>query len=160
MTNNIKNHRPFWLYLLWILILLQSLTAIYGGGSLMLDPSGNLIHMPLFLLKSTPFHSYFIPGAVLFLLLGVFPLCLLYPLITRPHWRWANVLNIYPDKYWAWTYSLYVGIMLIIWIESQLMLIGYFFFLQTMISSIGIAITILTLTPAVQQHFTMDIQTK
>ncbi|QHT65788.1 hypothetical protein GXP67_03465 [Rhodocytophaga rosea] len=40
-------------------------------------------------------------------------------LLIRPTWNWACEFNIYQDKYWAWTYSLFTGIIVIIRILVQ-----------------------------------------
>lgn len=42
------------------------ITACTGAISLILDPSGKLLMMPLSLLDHSPFQSYLIPGLILF----------------------------------------------------------------------------------------------
>jgi hypothetical protein len=44
-------------YLIFLLGFL-SLGALGGGGSLIISPGGNLIGMPLSLLKKSPFHNH------------------------------------------------------------------------------------------------------
>ncbi|WP_160297263.1 hypothetical protein [Paenibacillus sp. IHBB 10380] len=40
----------------------------------------------------------------------------------KKRWNWvvAKKLNLYQDKHWSWTVSLYSGFALIIWITVQL----------------------------------------
>jgi hypothetical protein len=57
-----------------LLLLVNSVGAFYGGSLLMLDPYGELIHMPLHWLLNSPFVDYFIPGLVLFFVNGVLSL--------------------------------------------------------------------------------------
>jgi hypothetical protein len=66
--------KPFPVYMLLILLFFQALSAIFGGGALVLDPSGGLLQMPLELLQHSPFPNYFLPGLFLLVVLGVVPL--------------------------------------------------------------------------------------
>ncbi|MEX1138196.1 MAG: hypothetical protein WEB33_07885 [Bacteroidota bacterium] len=45
-------------------------SACFGGGLLIADPSGRLLALPASLLETSPFENYLIPGIVLFVLLG------------------------------------------------------------------------------------------
>jgi hypothetical protein len=51
-----------------------SLGALYGGGALILGPDGHLLGMPTSLLAGSPFHSYLLPGIILFTFVGIAPL--------------------------------------------------------------------------------------
>lgn len=145
--------RPFALFVLVVLLFLQAAGAIYGGFCLVLDPTGGLLKMGEEVLAKTPFGSFLIPGLILGLLLGLIPLMLIYPLLVKPQWKWAKALNIYKHQYWAWTYSLFTGIIIIIWIDVQIWLIGYSELIQTIIAALGILIVIFTLWPSVMKHF-------
>ena len=50
--------------------------ALFGGGVLIVSPSGKLFGMPLSLLDNSPFTDFLIPGLILFIVLGLIP-CLL-----------------------------------------------------------------------------------
>src|SRR5271166_4849046 len=51
-----------------------SVGALGGGGALMLGPRGEIIPLPLSALKGSLFETYFIPGLILFFVLGLGPL--------------------------------------------------------------------------------------
>ncbi len=51
--------------------LLVGIAALFGGGSLIADPSGARLQMPISFLDSTPFRSYLIPGGLLFGVVGL-----------------------------------------------------------------------------------------
>jgi len=53
------------------LLVLIGGAAIFGGGSLLLNPSGSRVGLPLSLLDGSPFTNYFIPGLVLLLSIGL-----------------------------------------------------------------------------------------
>jgi hypothetical protein len=99
-------------YILAFLLFLLGIGAVYGGVILIICPDGSFMQMPPSFIESTPFSSFLIPGIILFLLLGMFPLFVVYSLLGKPKWKWANLLNIYKHAHWAWTYSLYSGILL------------------------------------------------
>jgi hypothetical protein len=65
---------------------------------------------------------------------------------------WAGILNIYRDIHWAWTYSLYLGIMLITWILVEIIWIGHDI-LQTIFGLVGVLIVILALLPVNMRYF-------
>ncbi|WP_373523889.1 hypothetical protein [Aquiflexum sp.] len=144
--------RPFFLYLLFLLHLFLGLGAIYGGGMLALEPDGSLLGMDTEWLGDVPFNTYLIPGFFLFTLIGFLPLLTFVGLLLKPEWEWADTFNIYANKHWAWTYSLYSGIIVIIWITIQQVLTQYFW-LQPVMTFTGLLIVIFTLTPQVIKNF-------
>ena len=146
--------RPFEIYILFLLILFISAGAIYGGGSLILSPDGSLLKIEESWLDKLPFYNFLIPGIILFLFLGIFPLVGLIGLFTRKNNRKLNAINIYKDKYWGWSFTLYSGIVSVIWIVFQQLLTGYFV-LQPIIAGTGILIIIFCLIPRVQKFYTL-----
>lgn len=148
--------RPFFLYLLYGLLLFQGIGAVYGGGLLLIKPDGSLLGMDSEWLAHSPFDTYLIPGFILFTLIGLIPLLALVGMLTKPEWKWANSLNIYSNRHWAWTFSLYSGILVIIWITVQLIMTQYFWLQPVMIFT-GLFIIIFTLTPAVMKNFESSI---
>ena len=149
--------RPFEIYFLSFLLLFLSAGAIYGGGSLIISPDGSLLGMDKSWLELLPFPNYLIPGIILFLLLGIFPLLALAGLFNRKNNKILNKINIFRDKHWGWTYTLYTGIVSTIWIVIQQLLTNYFV-LQPIIAGTGILIVIFSLIPRVQKFY--SIQTK
>ncbi|MCO6490798.1 MAG: hypothetical protein J5I98_20440 [Phaeodactylibacter sp.] len=146
--------RPAALYILAFLVFFQCASGLFGGGSLIADPSGASLQMPASeYLPGTPFSNYLMPGMILGVLLGLFPLIVLIGLWRRPLWAWAEKLNIYDNYHWAWAFSLYLGLMLIIWIDIQIAFIGGGHFLQATYGLLGVAIVIFTLLPGVMRHF-------
>ena len=147
--------KPFAFYPLCFIHFLLGFNALFGGGALILDPSGALIQMPPGSLDGSPFGNFLVPGLTLFLFNGVFPLFVLAGLIWKPGWTWANALNLYPGRHWAWAYSLYSGIIVIIWITVQLLYVQPFI-LQPIFIIVGLVILILTLTPGVMKYYELE----
>lgn len=103
--------RSFCFYLLMGLLGFQGMSGLYGGGALILDPSGDLLQMSLSLLEPSPFHNYLIPGVILFVILGIGPMMVLY--------------GLYHQKRWGWLGALFVSVALIVWIGVEILMIGY-----------------------------------
>jgi len=141
------------IYILILLVCVEAFCAIYGGISLIKDPTGESIHLSGKLLQGSVFSDYLIPGIVLFLLLGFFPLFLIFPLIFKPRWPGIDKLNIYPGYHWAWTYTLYTAIVLIVWINIQIMFMGPNTLIQSTFSLAGVIILIFTLMPRVKRYY-------
>lgn len=144
--------RPPELYFLFFLHLLLSLNAMIGGGLLVIEPNGSLLGMNPEWLYNTPFANYTLPGFILFVFVGLFPFFTLTGLLVKSKWQWANLFNIYTDKHWAWAYSLFCGIIIIIWITVQL---ARYFWLQPVLISMGLLIIIFTLMPRIQKYYSL-----
>lgn len=140
-------------YFLIIAVVVQAIAAIYGGLNLIIDPTGISIKLPLVLLRGTFFANFLFPGILLLVLLGLFPLFLIYPLVSKPRWPQFNKLNLYKGYHWVWTYTLYNSIIVISWINIQLMIIGQGSMMQGIVGFWGTIILILTLTPSVKRFY-------
>jgi hypothetical protein len=134
-------------------IAILAITGIYGGIALILDKSGANLELSTNLLESTIFNSYLVPGIILLILLGFFPTITAFGLITRKKSRIANKINIYKKRHWAWTYSLYCGIMLVLWIDIQVMMLGGGYILQSIYAILGVVIIVLALLPSVMKFY-------
>jgi hypothetical protein len=147
------NNRPWSAWILIILVLFQAVSAIYGGIMMILDPSGELMKMEPMAEKSIN-ESLLIPGFILALLLGVFPLMAFFGLIRKKDSKLFDTINVYKgEHHWAWTFSIYTGIMLVIWIAVQSQMVGGGHWLQTTYSLTGIAIIIAALLPPVKRWY-------
>jgi hypothetical protein len=145
--------KPFETWILLLLLLLLAINAFYGGISMMLAPDGSMLGMQPSWLDKSPFNNYLVPGILLLLMNGIFPLLALFGLFTKNRIRFGW-LNIYKDKYWGWTFSLYTGIICIVWIIVQQLLTAYFI-LQPIIAGVGLFIVVFTLMPRIQKYYSI-----
>ena len=99
------------MYILFVFIIFQGLSGLAGGISLILDPSGKSIQLPLSWLEGSPFSNYLIPGLILFVVLGLYPLVVFYSLLKKLRWSWFAAFTL--------------GAALIIWIGVEIIIIGY-----------------------------------
>ncbi|MFX3646750.1 MAG: hypothetical protein ACE3K2_16950 [Paenibacillus sp.] len=140
----------------WLLILMHGILgvgAIVGGSMLIINPTGNMVNLPESLLLNSPFSSFLFPGIILLLVLGVMPIMIAIALIRYTPWALGERLNLYPDRYWAWTFSLYTGFALIIWIMAQVYWIQDVSIIHLVYFAWGVGIQVVTLLPAVQRIY-------
>ncbi len=145
--------RPWSLYVLLSLLLFQGVSGLGGGIVLMIKPDGSLIHMPVSILHGSVFSNFLIPGVILFLVLGVYPVFTFSIMLAKPKWKFLQQLNIYQDRFVGWSFSLFIGLGLIIWMQVESMVIGYGAFIQAMYSIVGLLILVFTLMPGVMKYF-------
>ena len=133
--------KSYSLYSLMILMLFQGISGLFGGIALVIDPSGELLQMPLSMLEGSPFDTFLIPGIILLTILGIFPMGVVYGLWVR--------LN------WAWMGSLLVSAALIIWIGVEIWMVGYHTEppLQLIYGLLGLILLVLVLMPSVRNQF-------
>jgi hypothetical protein len=139
--------------ILLILLAFLGLGAIFGGGVLMISPSGNLFGMPLSMLERSPFSNFLIPGIILFVVLGLIPIYLIFALIKKPKNRLAEQINFFYDLHWAWTFSIYIAFALIIWIQVEMIFLQDVHWLHSFYMFIGLAIIFVALLPQVRNQY-------
>lgn len=114
--------KPFTITALILLVLL-GISAIFGGGALIIDPSGNLNGMPVSLLEHSPFSTFLIPGLILFLFNGVSSVVIAILVIRK--YRYYSELVISQ------------GIIQDVWIIVQLFMIKSIHFLHYIYFIVG-----------------------
>ena len=110
--------------LLTALLIFEGLAAIFGGGILVLDPSGGRMHLDVGMLSDTPFGDYLVPGLWLLLVNGVGQLAAgVWTGLGRPH---AGLLGML------------FGILLMNWIAVQVAWLGLEHWLQPAMFVVGL----------------------
>lgn len=147
--------KPFPLYILLMLLLALGTGGVYGGFLLTEDPSGGALQIPLYVLEKSPFRDFLLPGIILLIFNGILPLFVAYGLIMRPEWRWPERLNIYRRRrHWAWSFALCCGIILSVWINVQMLLLGPPYSpLQPAFGLYGIVLVVFSLMPKVMRYY-------
>ncbi len=143
--------QPFTVWLLIFLLLFLGLNGIVAGGAFVIAPDGHLIQMPMSNLENSPFSNFRVPGILLFVFIGIYPVVVAYSLWKRPSWNWPNVLNPFKRVHWSWAGSLAAGAALIVWIIVQIQWIQ-FGALHSICLIWGILIVIITLLPTVRRY--------
>ena len=137
-----------------LLLAILGLSAIGGGGALIISPSGKLLGgLPLSILKNSPFNNFLIPGIILFVVLGLVPTFLIFALRKKTSSPLAEHFNFFNDMHWAWSFSLYVAFALIIWIQVETMYIQGVGWLQTFYMLFSIPLIFVALLPQVRGFY-------
>ncbi|AHV95296.1 hypothetical protein PSAB_01800 [Paenibacillus sabinae T27] len=146
--------RPPSVLFLYVLQAFLGLGAIAGGVMLIIDPSGSMMGMPAdIVLKRSPFSDYLFPGIILLAVFGLFPFLVLYGMVKKPRWAWADTLTPFKELHSSWALSLYVGFGQIIWIMVETYIMNSVSLVHVFYMSLGLLIQIVTLLPSVQRFF-------
>ncbi|WP_141501408.1 hypothetical protein [Paenibacillus luteus] len=131
--------------------------ALFGGSFLIIDPSGELMDMPLSLIEQSWFSNYFIPGLFLVTLFGVMPLIIAWGLYKQWAWSSAEKCNLFANMHWSWTFTVYSGIALILWITIQVLIIDRFIVIHFIYLALGIIIIAVAMLPGVQKMYKVSL---
>ena len=142
------------IYFYLSLLSFLGLSALGGGGALILSPSGKLLGgLPLSILERSPFHDFLIPGIILFLVLGLVPCLLVFALLRKRENKIAEYFNFFKGMHWAWSFSIYVAFSLIIWIQVETIYIQGVGWLQTFYMLFAIPLIFVALLPQVRNFY-------
>lgn len=112
-----------------ILLLFNSIGAIYGGLHLITHPDGSSLQMSLDWLQYSPFSDYLIPGIILLVVNGLFGFFVLGLMIFR-------------HKNFPW-FVIAQGALLAGWILVQMIMFRSVLALQVIMGSTGLALLLL-----------------
>lgn len=133
------------------------LGAVFGGGVLIISPTGALIGMPLSMLAGSPFHSFLIPGILLFTVIGIFPLFLILALLKNIISPFAEHFNLFTDMNWPWSFTIYQAFALIIWIQLEMYFLQAIHWLHTFYIFYAILLLVITLLPKVRGLYKKEL---
>jgi len=142
-----------------VIIALQAILAILGffsGISFLQDPSGKTHGMDTSILTTTPIADFIPVGLFFVICYGILPIISIYGLWKLPRWRWTNTFNKWTKENWAWTATVIIGVILIVWIAVELALIGSPIglprFLQVAMALLGVILIVLAMLPRVRTY--------
>jgi uncharacterized membrane protein len=136
---SLSDTRPIVVSILMILLVFLGLGGIGGGLSMLADPSGDLVGLPLVLLESVSVQNFLLPGMFLLVIMGILPLVAVYGL-----WK---------GKQTAWIATIGLSILLILWICFQIYLWGAPIAIQIVYLMLGVVMLGLCFVPSVRSYF-------
>jgi hypothetical protein len=131
-------YKPATLYLYLLGALFLGVSALTGGGMLILDPSGESLSISLSYLDGSPFSNYLVPGLILFTVFGVGSFSVIYGLVRRHSFSWLGALGL--------------GFGQVVWIVVQIAIIGETNLLHLIYGGLGLALGVLALTPSFRSY--------
>ena len=156
MKETAKKSRPVAIYVLIALEVLLAFLGFFSGGSFLKDPSGESHDMDTTILEGTPVGDFTLVGLFFVIAYGILPVLAVYGLWRLPRWRWTDAVNKWTGQNWAWSATVAIGVILIVWIVVEVILIGspdgFPRFLQVMMTLLGIVILALAMLPRVRAY--------
>jgi hypothetical protein len=146
------DHRPVAVTALIVLLSLLGIGAAVSAAMLIVAPDGHLIQLPQSLLANAPFTDFLVPGILLFVFIGVYPLIVAYSIWRQPSWNSPNTINPFRSFHWSWAASLAAGVALLVWITVQIQWVPIGF-LHVLYLFWAAAILVIALLPASRRHF-------
>lgn len=149
--------KPFYFkFILIFLLLFLGLSAIAGGLALVLDPSGTEIGFSIEMLKHSPFPDFLLPGLFLFVVFGLFSLVVVYGLIRKNSFEFAEKINPYQKYHWSWFFAYLIGLLQVTWINIQLIWIRDFSILHALYSMVGVLIILFAHFPGTKKWYQIN----
>jgi hypothetical protein len=111
---------------------------------------------PELILQHSPFKNFLIPGLILFVVLGLMPVFVVWGLLKRKDCKLAQMLNIYPDMHWSWSWSVYTGFALIIWIYMEVYFLQGFHWLHSFYFFYGVLLLVVVLLKSIRQQYSVN----
>jgi len=143
--------KPLAVWLLAVLLTLFAAGGLYGGASMLLDPSGRSMGVDI-VLPQLPVPDFLLPGLFLLAVMGLAPLLLAFALLFRPRWALPASFFRWGKAYWAWTGTIVLEIVLAAWLLVEVLLIGIFP-ITVVTAVLGALILFLALLPGVRKHY-------
>jgi hypothetical protein len=109
-----------------VILMLLSISALYGSYCMITDPTGNSLGIPFYLLNGTVFSDYSMIGWILLSTVGILS-------------TFSVLLILFKSSIYSF-FVILQGVLLCIFIFVQMLLIGETFFIQYIFLVMGIAL--------------------
>lgn len=153
----IRQARPVGVYSLVFLLGVLGLNALLAGFGFLGDPTGKSMGIPLEWLRATPFSDFFIPGLILFCVLGGISAPHNFRVVDPAPVGVMRGLERRTHEHWAWSACLTVGAATLIWIAVQFLMLGVRnpmqIGLEVFIAALGLAFVALSLLSSVRRYY-------
>lgn len=116
------------------------------------DPTGSSLQMDD-VLPLLPVGDYTLPGLFLLFVMGAGPLFLIYGLLARPNRTRTGEPSHGAGHHWAWTGTIALGGLLMLWLVVQGVLIGFKWPIQYVTAVNGVLIIAVALVPRVKRLY-------
>lgn len=142
-----------------VVIVLEAILAFLGfasGIQFLIDPTGGTHGMDTDILEGAPIGDFTIVGLFFVTIFGILPVLTIFGLWKLPRWRWTDTINRWTGQNWAWSSTVAIGVILIVWIAVEIMYVGspsgFPRFLQVMMTILGVVFIALAMTDRVRAY--------
>jgi hypothetical protein len=148
--------RPIAVIVLVVLLTILAFLGLYSGASFLLDPSGGTHGVSTSMLEGTPVDDFTLIGLFFVIAYGILPVMAIYGLWTIPRWPWTDPINRWVGQNWAWSATVAIGVILMVWILVEVGHIGspegFPRFLQVMMGLLGAVLITLAMQPSTRTY--------
>jgi hypothetical protein len=148
--------RPIAVIVLVILLTILAFLGFYSGASFLIDPSGGTHGVNTSMLEGTPVDDFTLVGLFFVIAYGILPVMAIYGLWTLPSWRLTDPIDRWVGKNWAWSATVAIGVILMVWILVEVAYIGspegFPRFLQVMMGLLGAVLITLAMLPSTRTY--------
>lgn len=156
MMSEEKQRRPAGVTMLIVTQIVFAFVGFMSAYGLLSDPSGEGIGLSLDLLENAPVGDFALVGWWFLGFYGILPAVTACGLLTRARWAWTDRVNRWTGQHWAWTASVALGIILLLWIALELVFVGPLTgiggALQVIITLLGLLVLGLVSRPSVRAY--------
>lgn len=143
-----KITHPLTIKLLIGVLLFLGLGGIYGGLSFITAPTGSSMNVSQSYLSGLPIQDYLLPGILLLVGFGLFPVLLAVALWMKPTW-----LAPLASHYMGWIVTVMLSIGLMLWMLVQIGIMGIQQPIQIIIIIVALTIFVLALLPQTRAYY-------
>jgi hypothetical protein len=137
-------------------LFVEALTAIPSGILMIARPDGSAFGATPQALAGTPFDSWLVPGVLLFSCLGLLPLAAAVLVWRGRSHRWAAPVERLTGYRLGWAVAGASAVAIMVWIVTQVLMLGAVAALHVIYFTWGGAIGLLTITPSVREWLALD----
>lgn len=153
MRTEARRLRPVSLFVVTLVLLVEGAAALVGGIQMLRDPFGEPLGMPVEGLAGSPFVSYLVPGLLLTVVLGIYPLLAALLLWWRPSWPAMAWLERLTHRHWTCTVAATAGVGMLVWIAVQVAMLGASHPLQAVIAGMGLVAVAFAFMPDTRRAY-------
>ena len=144
--------KPFSLWVLVFFMVFLALGGAVGAYHFISDPTGVSIGMEKEL-ALLPVPNYTLPGIFLLVVMTLTPLFLTFGLIAKPNISFIQALLRFAPYHWAWTGTVLLGVILMLWLVVEAYFIGIIAPIQYVTAINGLLILVLPLIPSIKKYY-------
>jgi len=74
-------------------------------------------------------------------------------LVRKPESKMAQRVNLFKDMHWSWSFSVYIGLILILWLQLEMMFIHAAHWSHTFYMFLAVAILVVAILPQMRDLY-------
>jgi hypothetical protein len=156
MNQNNTNRPLIPLLVLSTCLLFLGINGLVGGYAMLSNPYDAPMGIPVSALERTPFRDFLIPGLLLTFVWGVGSIVTLIGLWERPRFPLFDRLSEWTHEFWAWGFSILMGVGLLVWLTVQVVTLPDVAPIQYILYALALLLIVLPLLTEMRQYYWVE----